>query len=514
MSCFLGVDAGTSGIKALIIDETGVIKGVGYKECNLITPKPGWVEQDPLDWWEACEGAIMAAVAASGCGKEIKGIGFSGQMQGTVMMGADQKPIGNCLIWMDQRANDEVAEIEAKMSSKEMLEITASYCLNSYWAPKLLWLKKHKPEVFEQTRQVLFTKDYLRFMMTGEYATEVSDASLTFLMDVPKRTWSERMFEITGISREIVPNRLVESQDVVGQLRAELAEKWGMTSGIPVAAGGGDQTACGVGTGIVAPGVIGSSIGTSGVVFGCSDKPFIDDKKRATFSICHSVPDTWGFLGLCLTSGASFKWLRDTIFAEKKAEYEASGMDIYDYMTGLAANASVGSEGLIFLPYFNGEKTPHNDECARATMFGMSYRHGMKDICRSFMEGVTYSLRDTVEICREFGMDVTEVRASGGGAKSPLWRQMQADIYNANVVAMNLEEGPAAGAAIMAAVGAGHFKSIKEGCDAILSVSSITEPIKENVKIYDEYYQIYRSLYGALKGSFKEQSKVVSKHLT
>lgn len=513
MSCFLGIDAGTSGVKALIIDEKGTIKGTGYVECDVITPQPGWVEQDPLDWWKACEGAIMTAVRNSGCGMDIIGIGFSGQMQGTVLMGADDQPIENCMIWMDQRANEEVKEIEQLMTPQEMLDITASYCLNSYWAPKLIWLKKHKPDVFEKTKKVLFTKDYLRFIMTGEYVTEVSDASMSFFMDVPNRKWSDRMFEITGIPKEKVPERLVESQDVAGYLRPVLAQKWGMKAGIPLAAGGGDQPACGVGTGIVAPGVIGSSIGTSGVVFACADKPFIDKQKRATYSLCHSVPDTWGFLGLCLTSGGSFKWLRDTIFAEKKTSFAAEGKDIYDYMSSLAAQAPVGCEGLTFLPYFNGDKTPINDEYARATLFGMSYRHGLNEICRSFMEGITYSLRDTVEICRSFGMDIKEVRASGGGSKSQLWRQMQADIYNANVVTMNLEEGPAAGGAIMGAVASGYFKTIKEGCDSILTIDKVTEPIKENVKIYDDYYQTYTSLYGALKDSFAKQAEIVKKYI-
>lgn len=512
MNCFLGVDAGTSGIKALVINEVGEVKGVGYRECDLITPKPGWVEQNPLDWWKACDGAVMDAVAKSGCGKDIRAIGFSGQMQGPVMMDGARNPIGNCLIWMDQRAGEEVLEMEKRMTGKEMLDITASYCLNSYWVPKLLWLQKHRPEEFNRTRQILFTKDYLRFMMTGEYATEVSDASLTFLMDVPGRKWSEKMFQITGIPKHLVPERLLESREIAGYLKGELADKWGMKEGIPVVAGGGDQTACGVGSGIVEPGTIGSSIGTSGVVFGCSDRPFIDEKRRATFSMCHSVPHTWGFLGLSLTSGASFKWLRDTIFAGKKAELQAAGGDIYDYMTDLASKAQPGSEGLTFLPYFNGEKTPHNDERARATLFGMSYRHGLNEICRSFMEGVTYSLRDTVEICRELGMNVRQVRASGGGAKSGLWRQIQADIYNAEVVTMNLEEGPAAGAAILAAVGAGYFKTEKEGCDAILSIKSITEPVKEHVKIYEDYYQTYRKLYPALRDCFKQQADVVEKH--
>lgn len=513
MSCFLGIDAGTSGIKALIMDDTGAVRGIGYHECDLITPHPGWVEQDPNDWWDACCVAVKQAVQKSGCGKDIVGIGFSGQMQGSTLVDKSGKPIGNCMIWLDQRSSQEVAEIKEMLSTKETLGITANYCLNSFWAPKLLWLKKNRPQEFEHIYKVMFTKDYLRYMMTGEIATEVSDASLTFLMDVPARKWSDTMFDKLGIPKSIVPERLAESAEVVGHLKHDIAQDWGLNSNIPVVAGGGDQPAGGVGTGVVRSGTIGATIGTSGVVFGCTDQPFIDTKERATFSMAHSVPDKWCYLGLVLTAGASFKWLRDNIFADKKVLMAKEGKDVYDYMTELAAGVPAGSEGLTFLPYLNGEKTPHDDENARGVFFGLSYRHGMGDICRSVMEGVTFAMRDTIEICRELGFDVTEVRANGGGAKSSLWRQMQADIYNANLVTMNMEEGPAGGAAIMAAVGAGHFDSVEQGCNALLKVTSVTEPIAKNVAVYEEYYQTYRELYPALKSIYATQADKVKKFI-
>lgn len=512
MHCFLGIDAGTSGVKAVIVDENGELKSIGYQECDVISENPGWAEQDTMDWWRACDGAVREAVEGSGCGKEIVSIGFSGQMQGNVMVDKEGKPIGNCMIWLDQRANEEVEEIRRLISDQEALEITSNHCLNSYWAPKILWIKKHRPQDYEKTAKVMFTKDFLRFLMTGEIATEVSDASLTFLMDVPNRCWSERMLQATGIPKEILPERLVESYEIVGQLRTEVAKDWGLNPGIPVAAGAGDQPACGVGTGIVNDGVIGSSIGTSGVVFGSVDKPFMIDQECGTFSMAHAVPDKWCFLGLALTSGASFKWLRDNIFPDKKAAMAAAGSDVYDYMTRLAQGAAAGSDGLIFLPYLNGDKTPNNDEHARAVWFGLSQRHGIQEICRSVMEGVTYSLRDTVELFRECGLDVKKVVASGGGAKSPLWRQMQADIYNASVVTMNMEEGPGAGAAILGAVGAGYFKNIQEACDAILKVTSVTEPNVKQVALYNEYYQIYKNLYPSLKSNFKQNAVIVDKY--
>jgi xylulokinase len=513
MNCFLGIDAGTSGIKAVVIDETGKVRGIGYHECDIITPQPGWVEQDPRDWWTACRMAVKQAVHVSGCGQDIIGIGFSGQMQGSTLLDKNMEPIGNCMIWLDQRANREVTDIAAMVKSDEAIAITANECLNSFWAPKLLWLRKNRPEEYERIDKVIYTKDYLRYKMTGEIATEVSDASLSFLMDVPNRRWAEPMFEKLGLPRSIVPERLAESAEVVGYLMKDVAQEWGLRSNIPVVAGGGDQPAGGVGTGIVRAGIMGATIGTSGVVFGCCDKPFIDKQKRAILSMAHSVPDKWCFLGLILTAGASFKWLRDTVFADKKLDMAAQGRDIYDYMTSLAAEARIGSEGLSFLPYLNGEKTPHSDEDARGVFFGLSYRHGISEICRSVMEGVTFAMRDSIEICRELGIGITEVRANGGGAKSVLWRQMQADIYNANVVTMNIEEGPAAGGAILAAVGVGYFKSVVEGCDELLQVTSVTEPIAENVEVYNDYYQTYRELYPALKNIFGKQAEKVRKYL-
>lgn len=509
MSCFLGIDSGTSGIKAIVLDHTGRILGTGYRECNLITTRPGWVEEDPQEWWTACRGAVSEAVSNSGCGKDILSIGFSGQMQGSTLLDADGEPVDNCIIWMDQRAAGQADMLNGRMSPAEMLDETANFCLPSYWAPKLLWLKEHRPAVFENTKKVVFTKDYLRYRMTGEIATEVSDASCSFLLDMKGRRWSDKMFKVTGLPREIVPERLLESQDVAGYLKADLAAEWGLTPGIPVVAGGGDQPAGGVGIGVINTGVIAATIGTSGVVFGCCDAPFVDEQRRAMFSLCHSVPGKYCFLGCTLGAGGSFKWMRDTFFADQKQRLAAAGQDVYDYMTGMAEKVSPGSEGLVFLPYLNGESTPHVDPDARGVFFGLSLRHDLGAMCRSVMEGVTYSLRDTIEILRAFGLNITEVRAMGGGAKSALWRQMQADIYNASVVTMNIEEGPAAGAAMMAAVGAGFFKSIQEACDAILKPVSTTDPIGVNVSVYNEFYQTYRSLYGSLKGDFADQARRV-----
>ncbi|MCL1894951.1 MAG: xylulokinase [Clostridiales bacterium] len=513
MTYYMGIDAGTSGVKAVVMDDSGKLCGSGYSECGFITPKPGWAEQDPADWWRACREAITQAVYDSGAGKAIQAIGFSGQMQGSVMLDANMEPVGNCLLWLDQRSSAEVAGINETIPPDEYLGITANHCLNSFWAPKILWVKKHRPDEYSRTRKVVFTKDYLCYRLTGEIATEVSDASLSFLMDVPKRAWAYELFDRLGIPREFAPERLLESTGVVGQLRAGAAEEFGLTAGIPVIAGGGDQPAGGVGIGVVRPGVIGAAIGTSGVVFGCLDAPLIDKQERALYSMAHSVPGKWCFLGLVLMAGGSFKWLRDTFFADAKAVYEIKGGDVYDHMTALASKAAPGSEGLTFLPYLNGDKTPHSDDNARGVFFGLSNRHGLPEVCRSVMEGVTFSLRETVDICREFGFPVTEIRATGGGAKSSLWRQIQADIYDSRVVTMSLEEGSAAGGAILAAVGAGAYESVEEACDDLVKTTSVTEPVAANVALYNEYYEAYRGLYPALREPFKKQAGIVASRL-
>jgi xylulokinase len=511
MTCFLGIDAGTSGVKAIVIDEMGRTLGTGYKEVNLITPRPLWVEQDPNEWWAACDEAIRDAVARSGRGPEIAAIGLTGQMLGNTMLDKDMRPIGNCMIWLDQRATEERDLIEERLGVDPMLDITANYCLTGYWAPKLMWVKKHRPEVFEKTRMVLFPKDYIKLVLTGEASVEVTDASGSFLMDVGRRAWSDKMFEVCDLPKDIVPQTIYESCDVVGYLRPELAGALGLRPGIPVVGGAGDQPAGGIGNGLHKPGVISATIGTSGVVYAVTGKVVADRQRRAALAFCHSAPDTWSFFGCTLAAGGSFKWLRDTVFAESKAAYAAQGKDVYDVMTGLAEQVKPSSEGLLFLPYLNGERTPYPDENARGVFFGLSYRHGLPEICRSVMEGVTYSLRDTIEILREFDVQVDEVRASGGGAKSELWRQMQADIFNATVVTTNLEEGPSAGAAIMAAVGAGAYRSIGEACDSIVKVVSCTNPIVRNVTQYEEFYQTYRALYPTLKGAFDTQAKLVQK---
>jgi xylulokinase len=507
MGCYLGIDAGTSGVKSVVLTDTGKIAGEGYSPCEFITPKPNWAEQDPADWWRACEEAAKQAVALSGVGESISGIGFSGQMQGLTILDRQMAPVGNCIIWMDQRASQIADELNTRIPEDEILKIAHNFCLPSYWAAKLVWVERNRPEDYERIHKVLFPKDYLRYLITGEIATEVSDASCSWLIDVKHRKWSDRMLEVTGVPKGFIPERLIESSEVAGALLPDVAAAWGIPAGIPVAAGGGDQPVGGIGTGIIESGMVSSVIGTSGVIFGCCNPPLADKKKRAMYSLCHSIPGKYAFLGCTLGAGGSYKWLRDVLFSNVDSK------DAFAYMDSLASKAPAGSEGLCFLPYMAGEGTPHVDPDARGTFFGLNYRHDTGTICRSVMEGVAFSLRDTIEILRETnGLKVDEVRALGGGAKSPMWRQIQADIYGASVITMQIEEGPAVGGAILGAVASGDYGTVEEACSSLLKVSTVTEPIEKNVRIYEDYYRTYRSLYPALKDIFARQADIVSKY--
>lgn len=511
MKYFLGIDSGTSGVKAIIVDEDGASVGVGYEELDVITEKPMWAEQNPNDWWDACSKAIKQAVHESGVGQEIFGIGVTGQMLGSTLLDKNKQPVGNCIMWLDQRAVDEVEWIKDTAGMDFLLEKTSNIPLTGYWAPKLMWLKKNQPELFDQIDQVIFPKDFIKFKLTGEISLEVTDCSGSYLFDVANRRWSDDMFELCGLPRDMVSDNVIESQDIAGYLRKDVAEALGLKAGIPVVGGAGDQPACGLGSGVYKEGIVSATVGTSGVVYAAANKPIPDVNQAAALSFCHSVPNTWCLFGCTLAAGGSFKWLRDTIFADERDAMKKEGKDVYTLMTDLASKASIGSEGLVFLPYLNGERTPYPDPYAKGVFFGLSYRHGLNEISRSVMEGVTFSLRDTIELLRDADVSVSEVRASGGGAKSKLWLQMQADIYDASIVTTNVSETGCVGAAMLAAIGAGHFKDAEEACSQVIKPLSVTEPDPDSVRIYEDFYATYRGLYGTLKESFARQAKIVEK---
>ena len=500
MEVFLGIDLGTSCVKAAFLDGNGEIKGLGSADINLSLPEPGFAEQDPREWWDGARIAI--AQAAEQCrGAGIKGVGISGQMCGSVLLDKEGNLIDQCIIWLDQRAERENEEVKNILGMDTILDVTANYPLVSLWTPKLLWLRRHKPAVYGKIAHVLFPKDYLKWKLTGVLDIDVTDAPATGLFNTAKRTWEDDIFTKLDIDRSFVPAGASESTDIIGYVTAEAAEFLGIPKGIPVVGGGGDQMCGACGLGVVDTGIVSSTIGTSGCVFSYSPHCVIDRKPRALLSYCHSVPGSWCVFGCTLMSGGSLRWLRDTMMP-------GAG---YDEMTALAEKAQPGSEGLVFLPYLNGERTPHPDPNARGVFFGLSARHGRGELIRSVMEGVAYSLCDTVGILREQNVPVSEIRAAGGGAVSPLWRQIQADIFRTTVVTTNVVESPATGAAMMAAVGAGSFSSLKEASDAVVRITSRTEPNDFNMRVYEDYYETYRALYDSLQPHFTAQARKVER---
>ena len=473
---------------------------------KLSVPRPGFAEQNPYEWWEAVQSATAQAKQNAGVPVDIRSIGVSGQMLGSVLMKKDGTPDPQCMIWMDQRATRETAAIVNRLGNEQILDITANFPLTSYWAPKILWLKANDRQRFSQIDKILFPKDYINYCLTGEYATDVTDATGTMLFDTAKRAWSPAMFDQLEIPRGFVADRVLESTQIVGTLTVEASRVLGIAPDAVVVAGGGDQMCSAVGLGVVQQGVVSSTIGTSGCIFSFSDSCYTDRQPRAMLSYCHSVPGTWCLFGCTLAAGSSYQWVRNTFFGA-----EAAGENIYAVMDELAEGVQAGSNGVVFLPYLNGERTPYPDPNARGVFFGLSGQTGLPEMCRAVLEGVTYSLHDSIEILRSFGVPVNEVRAAGGGAQSKLWRQIQADIYSVDIITTESTEAGTLGAAILAAAGYGAFPSVKAACDAIIRVQSRTHPNPDRVKQYRDYYQVYHSLYPALKNTYALQAEMTGK---
>lgn len=508
MAYLLGIDIGTSGTKTVLFDELGNTIASATVEYPLYQPHVGWAEQEPADWWKASFGSIAEVVRKSGVNpRDIKGMGLSGQMHGMVLLDSENRVLRPAIIWCDQRTEAECEEITAKVGAARLIEITANPALTGFTAGKVVWVKNHQPEIFEKTQRILLPKDYIRFMLTGEYATEVSDASGMQFLDVPRRQWSREVLDKLGIPYEWLP-RVYESYEISGKLTKQAAELTGLWEGMPVAGGGGDQAAGAVGNGIVRPGVISSTIGTSGVVFAHMDKISIDPKGRLQ-TFCHAVPGAWHVMGVAQSSGLSLQWFRNEFGAMEKAMAERIGTDVYNLMAQEAEQAAPGCGGLIWLPYLMGERAPHLDSNARGVFFGISSRHRRQEMIRAVMEGVSYSLLDCISIIRGMGVTSSEVRASGGGGKSPLWRQMQADMFNTDIVTINSSEGGALGVALLAGVGTGVYKSVPEACDATIKVVSRQKPIEANSAVYCRFYPVFRNLYVALKPSFQDVAEIL-----
>jgi len=509
MSFLLGIDIGTSGTKTVLFDEKGNTIASATEEYPLYQPNVGWAEQDPEDWWNATCVTIKAVISKSGVNpQDIKGVGLSGQMHGAVLLDSENRILRKAIIWCDQRSAAECEEITAKIGKERLIEITANPALTGFTASKILWVRNDEPKVYEKVRKILLPKDYVRFRLTGEFATEVSDASGMQLMNIPERSWSSEVLEKLEIDKSYLAD-LYESQEVSGKVNRQAAELTGLAEDTPVVGGAGDQAAGAVGNGIVKPGVISSTIGTSGVVFAYSAKVSIDPKGRV-HTFCHAIPGTWHVMGVTQGAGLSLKWFRDNFCNEEKRVAELMNIDPYILMDTEAEKVDAGCNGLIYLPYMMGERTPHLDPNARGVFFGLSAKHGKQDMLRAIMEGVTYSLRDCLEIIKEMEIPVSEVRASGGGGKSKLWRQMQADVFNTDIATINSSEGPALGVALLAGVGTGVYDNVAQACEAAIEVKSIQKADNNMYEKYDKFYKIYRQLYNSLKQDFKDLASIVN----
>ncbi len=492
MGQLLGIDIGTTGARALVVDAAdGRVVAEGTSEYPLHTPRPLWAEQDADDWWRGAVTAVKAALAKAGT-KDIVAVGLSGQMHGVVLVDGAGRPIGRSLLWCDGRTEEECAEITSRVGADRLLELTANPALTGFSAPKLLWVRRHAPAEFERAKKFLLPKDYVRLRLTGEYASEVSDASGTLLFDVVNRRWSDAMTSALDLDRSLLPE-VHESPVVSGRVTKAVAAELGIAAGIPVVGGGGDQAAGAVGTGLVRAGVVSSVIGSSGVVFAHAETPARDPKGRV-HTFCHAVPGAWHVMGVTQGAGLSLRWFRDQ-FAPGES---------YEALTALAATAPAGCAGLTFLPYLMGERTPHLDPKARGVWFGLTAAHTRAHLVRSVLEGVTYSLRDCLDILTAMGVPVSEVRASGGGGKSPFWRQMQADVFGRDVATIGVAEGPAYGAALLAGVGAGAWSSVPEACDAVIHVADRLAPDPTPRAAYVRGRALYRKLYERLAPLYKE----------
>ena len=501
MRYLIGIDLGTSGTKTVLFDETGRAVADSTVEYPLYQPQNGWAEQDPNQWWDACVTTIKDVVSGAGINaKDIAGIGLSGQMHGLVMLDGNGEVLRRSIIWCDGRTVSECAEITETIGAQRLIEITANPALTGFTAGKILWVRKHEPDIYAKCRHILLPKDYLRYKLTGIFATEVSDAAGMNLLDVPKRDWSGEVLDKLGIDRALLAD-MHESVDITGGVTPETANLTGLRAGTPVVGGAGDNAAAAVGTGVVETGRAFTTIGTSGVIFAHADTVSIDPQGRV-HTFCSAVPGKWTVMSCTLAAGGSLQWFRNNFC---QAEIEAAALmeaDPYELMTTQAMNVPIGANRLLFLPYLMGERSPLLDPNARGVFFGLSGMHTRRDMLRAVLEGVTYSQRACLDVLREMGVPFSEMLATGGGGRSPLWRQMLADNYDCPVVTVDNKEGPALGVAILAGVGTGLYPSVPDACRKILKFKPPQAPIAENVKAYTPYYELYKSVYDSLKGSF------------
>jgi xylulokinase len=491
----LGIDVGTGGTRAVVVDEKGSVVGSATAEHTpFSSPRTGWAEQDPRDWWRAAIQAIHGVLDQPEIrAEEIVGVGFSGQMHGSTLLDERDEVLRPALIWCDQRTADQCRAITERVGAGQLIEHTSNPALTGFTLPKMLWVRDHEPDIWARVRSVLLPKDYVRLQMTGEKATDVADASGTLLFDVANRRWSEAMLDALEIDRACLP-AVFESPEITGSVSMVGAAATGLRAGTPVVAGAGDQAAGAVGMGIVRAGTVSATIGTSGVVFAATDRPSLDPRGRL-HTFCHAIPGRWHVMGVTQAAGLSLRWFRDQFGAGID-----DGSDSYEQLTSEAARAPAGAEGALWAPYLMGERTPHLDPDARGALVGLTASHTRAHIIRAILEGVAFSLRDTFEIFREINVPVETVRLGGGGARSLLWRQIQADVYGHEVEILKAEEGAAYGAALLGGVGCGVWPSVDAACATVVRGADRISPDPANQSVLDKQYQAFRRLYPALRG--------------
>ena len=495
---FLGIDVGTSGTRVVIINDQGNVIGSSSEEhIPFFSPQPGWAEQNPQDWWRACTICLRKLLQSPKVrAEDIVSIGLSGQMHGAVLLDSSHEVVRPAIIWCDQRSDAQCAELSELCGSEALIRLTCNRPLTNFTLTKLLWVRKNEPTNWNRIRHLLLPKDYVRFCLTGEQATDVADASGTLLLDVANRCWSATVSARTDIDSRMLPI-LYESEQVCGRVSAKGSAATGLRVGTPVIAGAGDQAAGAVGMGITKVGAVSATIGTSGVVFAATDYPALDAKGRL-HTFCHAIPKRWHVMGVTQAAGMSLRWFRDQFTGK-----EFRNGDGYELLAKEASTVPAGSGGLFWLPYLMGERTPHLDPTARAALIGLSASHGRPHVVRAIMEGVAFSLKDTFTILDEMKIPVSSVRLGGGGARSPLWRQIQADVYGHEVEILEAEEGAAYGAAILAGTGAGAWASVDKACEKVIRcVSRITPNPLDSAKMQGAY-SVYRQIYPALHQLFR-----------
>ena len=498
---FLGIDVGTGGTRAVIIDVSGKVIGTATGEhVAFASPQTGWAEQDPADWWKACQSAVQDAIrAAKISSDQIACVGLTGQMHGAVLLDDQGAVIRPSIIWCDQRTDDQCRELTDKIGAARLIELTCNPALTNFTLPKLLWVREHEPENWKRIKSVLLPKDYIRFRLTGERAIDVAEASGTLMLDVAHRRWSDEVVAAAGIDPAWLPT-LYESIEVSGRISDEGAKATGLCAGTPVVGGAGDQAAGAVGMGIVRPGAVSATIGTSGVVFAATDRPALDPKGRI-HTFCHAIPGRWHVMGVTQAAGLSLRWFRDNF-----GTVTTDNRDPYDRLADEAAKIPAGSDGVLWAPYLMGERTPHLDPYARAALIGLAANHGRGHIIRAIMEGVAFSLRDTFTIFEEMKVPVRNIRLGGGGARSSLWRQIQANVYAHAVELVEADEGAAYGAALLAGVGASAWPSVDEACDTAIRVAKRVDPNAKDQAVMQRQYQAYRRLYPALRSVMRSEN--------